>query len=230
MLLICGLLWPAMGWGQVAQGAKKGIVFEGEAKEPEEGIVFDTTNEETAKKEGIHSAQMTYGPVVICVGEKHVIRGIDKELEGKEPGKYTFDIPQEDAFGKKNPQLIQLISTAKFKQQQINPVPGLQINIDGMIGTIKTVTGGRTMVDFNHPLSGKDVTYEVEVKRIVTDKAEKAKALFNMLMQIKDVDVKVENDEAKIKLKTDLPKEVKDKISEKMKDLVGFKKVDISKE
>lgn len=206
------------------------IEIEYTGKLKEEDVIFDTTDEALAKKENIHSQNMTYGPVIICVGEQHVIKGLDKSIEGKEPGKYTFDIPTEEAFGKKNAKLIQLISTAKFKQQKIDPVPGLQINIDGMIGTIKTVTGGRTLVDFNHPLSGKDVVYEISIKRVVTDKAEKAKALLKILLQVTDADIKVENDEAKIKLQQELPKEVKEKISEKMKDLAGFKKVDISKE
>jgi FKBP-type peptidyl-prolyl cis-trans isomerase 2 len=206
------------------------VELEYTAKLKEEDIIFDTTDEALAKKENIHSEKMEYGPIIICVGEQHVIKGLDSKIEGKEPGTYTFEIPAEEAFGKKNPQLIQLISTAKFRQQKITPMPGLQINIDGTIGTVKTVTGGRTMVDFNHPLSGKDVVYEIKITRIVTDKTEKAKALLKTLIQVKDADIKVENDEAKIKLKQELPKEITEKISEKVKDLAGFKKVDISKE
>jgi FKBP-type peptidyl-prolyl cis-trans isomerase 2 len=194
-----------------------------------ENIIFDTTDEALAKKEGIHSKNMNYGPLTICVGEQHVIKGLDRSIEGKEPGKYTFEISAEEAFGKKDPKLIQLISTSKFRQQKIAPVPGLQVNVDGIIGTIKTVTGGRTMIDFNHPLSGRDVVYEVKIGRLVTDKSEKVKSLLNM-MQMKEADVKVENDEAKIKFKHELPKEIKEKISEKIKALAGLKKVDISKE
>ena len=48
--------------------------------------VFDTTDEDEAKKAGIHSASAVYGPVTICVGQKHVIVGLDEELVGKKAG------------------------------------------------------------------------------------------------------------------------------------------------
>ena len=45
------------------------------------GNVFDTTFEEEAKTANIHSPNAIYGPVTICVGQKHVILGLDEELE-----------------------------------------------------------------------------------------------------------------------------------------------------
>ena len=50
------------------------------------GAVFDTTDEETAKTADIHSPNAVYGPVTICVGQKHVIVGLDEELVGKKVG------------------------------------------------------------------------------------------------------------------------------------------------
>ena len=40
-----------------------------------EGKLFDTTNEETAKKEGIFNPNMVYGYVTVSVGEKMLIPG-----------------------------------------------------------------------------------------------------------------------------------------------------------
>ena len=56
----------------------------------------------------------------------------------------------------------------------------MQLNIDGVVGTVKTVTGGRTLVDFNHPLSGRELVYEVQVKKVVTDTQQKVKHLQSM--------------------------------------------------
>jgi hypothetical protein len=61
MLLICGLLWPTMGWSQVAPGAKEGIVFEGKAKKPEEGIVFE--EEEEVCEIEVEECPATFGPI-----------------------------------------------------------------------------------------------------------------------------------------------------------------------
>ena len=144
----------------------------------EDNAVFDTTVEETAKENNLHNPKGRYGPVKICVGKNHVIAGLDGNLAGKEIGRtYKFRIPPEEGFGQKDPKLIRLVSTGKFRKQGVNPAPGLQVNLDGVLGTIKTVSGGRTIVDFNHPLSGKELEYEVSLKKLVTDPKEKADAV-----------------------------------------------------
>ena len=42
------------------------------------------------------------GPVVICIGQNHVVKGLDQAIEGKEPGKHTIELSAENAFGKKD--------------------------------------------------------------------------------------------------------------------------------
>src|SRR3989338_664709 len=97
------------------------IEYTGKIKE--DNIIFDTTDEKIAKDQGIYNQNQTYGPVVICIGEKQVLAGIDEQLEGKETEKgYTLEISPEQGFGKKNAKLIQLINTSKFRQQGIAPV------------------------------------------------------------------------------------------------------------
>src|SRR3989338_8473942 len=103
----------------------------------EECITFDTTDEKIAKEHNL-SSHNNYGPVIICIGEQQILKGIDKHLEGKEAGKeYDVGIKPEDGFGNKNAKLIQLIPTNKFRQQKIQPIPGMQVNIDGIVGTVK---------------------------------------------------------------------------------------------
>ena len=127
--------------------------------------VFDLTNEEVAKKEGIHHKDHIYKPVIICLGFNDIIKGLDEELIGKEPGKYKIEINSEKAFGKKTYDLIKLVPNSIFNKENIRPFPGLQVNIENLIGTIRSVSGGRSLVDFNHPLAGKDIIYEIEIKK-----------------------------------------------------------------
>lgn len=145
-----------------------------------DGTVFDTTDEKTAKEAKIHNPKGKYGPVIVCLGAGHLLKGLEDDLKEKKEGKYTISLTAEKAFGKKDPKLIQLIQTKKLLENNIKPFPGLQLNIDGTLATIKTVSGGRTMIDFNHPLSGKDVVYEITVKRDVIDDAEKAKSILEL--------------------------------------------------
>ena len=190
----------------------------------EEKIVFDTTDSVVAKANGLDSEGVKYGPVIVCVGQRHLVSGLDKFLIGKDLGKFSVEINPEDAFGKKDAKLMRMVPTNKFLQQKIRPVPGLQVNIDGISGLIKTVNGGRTIVDFNHPLSGKVVVYEGKVNRMVTDTKEKVIALGHLLLG-KTVDVKLEGGVATFESLHDVPAEVAGEFQKKFKELcsVDFK-------
>ena len=200
------------------------IEYTGKIKE--DNTVFDTTDEKVAKENNLHGHD--FSPAIICIGEEQVLKGIDYNLEGKDIGKeYEFDIKPEDAFGKKNAKLIQLIPTNKFKQQGIQPMPGMQLNIDGMVGTVKTVSGGRTLVDFNHPLAGKELSYKVRINKKVTDGKEKLNGYVKLALGTKDFESAVENGNAKITLKNKVPEEIQEGLIEKITELMPeIKKVE----
>lgn len=209
---------------KISRGDFIEIEYTGRIKE--NGIIFDTTDEKLAKENELHGHD--FGPVIICVGEGHVLPGIDKSLEGKESGNhYDLSVNPEDAFGSKNAKLIQLIPTNKFKQQNIQPMPGMQFNVDGMVGTIKTVSGGRTLVDFNHPLAGKELLYKVSINKKIVDDKEKLQSLLKVSLGTKDFSVDLTGDNAVITLKAELPKPVQEELSLKAKELIpAIKKVD----
>lgn len=204
------------------------IEYTGRLKE--EKVVFDTTDEKTAKENDIHNPNALYGPVVICIGHNHVVKGLDDALVGKEPGKHTIELPAENAFGKKDAKLIQMIPMKKFSEHEIRPFPGLQINIDNVLGTVRSVSGGRVLVDFNHPLAGRDVVYDIKINKLVSDKKVQVDALMKLLLGVKDAVISVEGDIAKITLKAELPKEIADEVSKNVTELTGLKKVEFLKE
>ncbi|MDP6599952.1 MAG: peptidylprolyl isomerase [Candidatus Woesearchaeota archaeon] len=202
------------------------IEYTGKLKE--DNVVFDTTDEKIAKENNLQGQD--YGSAVVCVGEEQLLKGIDKNLEGKDIGKeYDVEIKPEDAFGKKDAKLIQLIPTSKFKQQNIQPMPGMQVNIDNVIGTIKTVSGGRTLVDFNHPLAGKEILYKIKINKKVTDDKEKLSGYLKLSLGTKDFQTEIDNNDVKISSKKEIPKEVEERLSKKITDLIpGIKKVEFA--
>lgn len=130
-----------------------------------DGKVFDTTDEEIAKKEDIYDEKRIYHPLPIVVGEKQVIEGLDKELKGMKVNESkTVEIPPEEAYGKRDLNLIRLVPMRTFKQQKINPIPGMPIELDGKLARIQTVAGGRVRVDFNHELAGKTLIFDVRIE------------------------------------------------------------------
>ncbi|MFA6889323.1 MAG: peptidylprolyl isomerase [Candidatus Woesearchaeota archaeon] len=186
-------------------------------------IVFDTTQKSIAHTANILNPRVEYKPVVLCVGQEHILKGIDTALVGKEIGTdYTLELSPENAFGKKKMDLIQLIATHKFKKHGINPMPGLQVNIDNSVGIIKTVTGGRTLVDFNHPCAGKDVVYTFKALRVVTDVQTKVRAMTTMLLGEQLVaDVVVKGNVAEITTVIKMPDEIQVKMTENIKKCVS---------
>ena len=162
----------------------------------ENGTIFDTTKD---------------SPAVICIGSNHVLNGLEEQLIGKETGKeYKIELSPENAFGRRNAKLIQLIPLNKFRQQNIEPMPGLQLNIDGLFGVIKTVSGGRCLVDFNHPLAGRDVIYHIKINRIVNEDKEKLNSILKMQFHIKDAEIEIKEGGAYVKSKHNIPEQAQE--------------------
>ena len=145
---------------------KKGdfIELDFTAKLTSNDMVYDTTLEQVAKDNNIYSKDYTYNPLIVTVGEGHLLKGLDEFVEGKELGEYHVKIPAEKAFGKKDAKLLRLISLGEFKKHNIQAMPGLEVELDGQRVIIRTVNGGRVIVDFNHPLSSQEVNYDVVKK------------------------------------------------------------------
>lgn len=190
--------------------------------------VFDTTNETLAKELDMYNPNVKYGYMIICVGEGQVLKGLDEKLIGLEIGKtHIVTLDAEHAFGKRMSKYIHLINTNKFKKQNINPVPGMQVTVDNMAGIVKTVTGNRTMVDFNHPLASKDVVYEVKVNNIITDDNIKAEHFLGLMFGFKNVNVELKENVLTVKMKNKMPDEVFKKLEEKIKKVIpSIKKID----
>jgi FKBP-type peptidyl-prolyl cis-trans isomerase 2 len=200
------------------------VEIEYTGRETDSKDIFDTTDEKTAKDTKIYQENSEYKPLIICIGEGNILQGLDDFIEGKDLGKYTVELDAEHGFGKKNAKLIQMIPAKRFKEQKIQPVHGLRLNIDNRIGTIRSVNGGRIIVDFNHPLAGRDVTYDINIKRIVTDKKECISSIFNALLGLPDLNITVEGDKAIVDLPAELPEQITNELKKRVKDLV---KVDV---
>lgn len=212
---------------KVKKGDFVALEYTGKVKELDK--VFDSTDEKVAKEAGIHQEGTKYKPVIICIGEGDVVKGIDEELVDKEVGKtYKIEVSPEKGFGKKDARLMKIVNTNIFLKSNINPVPGLQVNIDNMMGIIRTVTGGRTIVDFNHPLAGRNLIYEVKILRKITDNEEKLKGMLTTYLAIADPDAEVENGTAIIN--NEVPDIFKEKLEEKIKNLIpSIKKIEYRK-
>jgi len=134
------------------------------------GEIFDLTLEKVAKENNVHFEGKKYEPSLVILGAKMVVKGVEKQLLEMNVGESRkFMVNYADAFGRRDPRLVKILSFNKFIEQKINPVPGDFVNIDGMNAKIHSVSGGRVRVDFNNPLSGKDLEYEITIVKQITD-------------------------------------------------------------
>ncbi|MBI2547458.1 MAG: FKBP-type peptidyl-prolyl cis-trans isomerase [Candidatus Aenigmarchaeota archaeon] len=210
------------------QGDIVNIEFTGRIKDT--GDIFDTTNEETAKLAGIHSPKTNYGPVPIIIGANQILPGMEDAVKEMNVGdSKKIDLASEKAFGEKNAELVKIIPMSVFKENNLEPAIDRIVDFNGLKGKILSVDGGRVKVDFNHPLAGKDIQYEIEVKGEVTETGEKVKAIVRYFTGIKyeDSEVTVNSAETAIMIKKfGLTRQLKENISDTiMKWVDGISKV-----
>lgn len=190
------------------------IEFTGKVKE---GEIFDSNVKKDIEKSNLN---LKASPFVFCLGEGMFLKGVEDFLIGKNIGEYKIELEPEKAFGKREPKLVQMIPMKVFREQKLNPSPGAIFNFDGRIGKLLTVSGGRIMVDFNNPIAGKTVVYNIKVKRKIEDINEKIKAFNEFLFK---TDFKFEIKDKKLVMEIEKPLvQFVDMFKQKFKDVFGL--------
>ncbi|MFP3872026.1 MAG: peptidylprolyl isomerase [Candidatus Aenigmatarchaeota archaeon] len=162
--------------------------------EDDEAIIFDTTDEEKAKDEGIYEEDAAYGSKPILLGGGNITEGFEEALMEKEVGdEGSVEVPPEKGIGMRDPDNIELFSRREMQRRDIDPVEGKEVEIDNRRGTIIQATAGRVRIDFNHPLAGKTLRYDFEIEEKPETVEEKVEAI--LAMDYKDLDYKVEETE-----------------------------------
>jgi len=174
------------------------------------GEVFDTTKEDVARKEGIFNERVKYGPLPLIIDAGFTIAGLNEAIKEMNVGeKKKVLIPPEKAFGERNEELVKLIPEARFKEQDVDAIPGSYVMVNNLRGKIISVDGGRVKVDFNHPLAGKTLEYEIEIVKKVEEKEEKVRAIVDYFTGLEDVNVKISEKEVEVEAKAEIEGRIK---------------------
>ncbi|WP_027710849.1 FKBP-type peptidyl-prolyl cis-trans isomerase [Dickeya chrysanthemi] len=110
-------------------------------------------------------------PAMFRLGDGSLSAALEAQLLGLQAGdKRQFSLPPESAFGPSNPDLIQFFLRRDFAQTGV-PEVGTIMLFSGMAGNdmpgiIREVAEESVTVDFNHPLTGHTITFDVEVLEI----------------------------------------------------------------
>ena len=155
------------------------ILIDYTAKVKETNEIFDTTNEDTAKKEHLHKEGEIHEPLLVAIGEGWVLKALDESLTTMEPNKpATLEIASKDAFGPRDPEKIKRVPLKQLLAKDVhNPSIGMRIDYNGKMATIRSIGAGRVLLDFNPPLAGRTLIYEVTVNKKLETSEEKIAAL-----------------------------------------------------
>lgn len=129
--------------------------------------------EGTSTKEEVDST-FNAQPAEFTIGDGNLLPGFEEFLIGLTTGEQkTFTVPAEKAFGQINPQNVQEMKRSSFALDM--PLsPGLVVSFADaakaeLPGVIKSIDGDYVTVDFNHPLAGKDLEFEVQILSVDDD-------------------------------------------------------------
>ncbi|MDE1865291.1 MAG: peptidylprolyl isomerase [Candidatus Micrarchaeota archaeon] len=140
--------------------------------------MIDTTDKALAEKNGIVVEGRKYGPVLVIVGKRTVVKGLDDAIKAMDAGQTKkITLKPGEAFGERNPDIVRVMPLAEFKKRDMNPYPGMRVNIDNVSATVKSVNSGRVVVDANHPYAGMEITYEVKISKRLDQQQDKITAL-----------------------------------------------------
>lgn len=186
----------------------------------DDGEIFDLSEEETAKEEGIYSDEIDYSPIPVLVGEEYVIEGFEEALKDMEVGdEKEIEVPVEKAYGERDSDNLKTFPEKEFKKQGVQVRPGEEIMVGNRRGKVVSKGSGRVRVDFNHPLAGEDLEYWLKVVEKVEDDTEKAEYIFEY--RVGHGSIEVEEGVAKVEHSHEghdheMPEELKEQLEEEI--------------
>ncbi len=111
-------------------------------------------------------------PLEFTVGDRQVISGFEAAVLGMAVGSSTtVIIPAEEAYGEHRAEMVAEIDRDRFPADAA-PKIGQRLEIgttkgENVVVTVTDVTTSHVTVDGNHPLAGKELTFDIELVEIV---------------------------------------------------------------
>jgi peptidylprolyl isomerase len=123
-----------------------------------DGTIFDTSRERQ--------------PLQFTIGKGQVIAGFEQAVVGMNTGESkTATIPMDQAYGPRRKDLVTTLERSQLPAD-LNPTAGQRLELTQMddkniLVTVMAVTDTTMTLDANHPLSGIDLTFDIELVGIV---------------------------------------------------------------
>lgn len=107
-------------------------------------------------------------PASLEIGDDNLPENFEAYLLGMKAGEQaSYEVPPEKGFGQTNPNNVQVFKRSEFGADMVLE-PGVMISFADarqteLPGVVSRVEGDEVTVDFNHPLAGRTLVFEVQV-------------------------------------------------------------------
>jgi len=158
VILCLGLIFNLIGCKAKAEG-KKMTIHEGSK------VAFDYT---LTVAGAVIDSSKERGPLEYVHGQKQIIPGLARQLEGLKAGdSKVITVAAKEAYGERKPEALKEFPKASLPQN-MEPREGLALQMQTsqgqtFPGVITEVKEDAVVVDLNHPLAGKDLTFDVKI-------------------------------------------------------------------
>ncbi|MGK7954038.1 MAG: peptidylprolyl isomerase [Crocosphaera sp.] len=119
----------------------------------------------------VFDSSVNRDPLQFSLGEGQVIAGFEEAVVGMSPGdSKSVTIPSEQAYGPYQDELV-IVVDEKQMPSDVSVEVGQQLQMRHSSGqavpvTVTNITDDKVTLDANHPLAGKDLTFEIELVTI----------------------------------------------------------------
>ncbi len=155
------------------------VLVDYSVEDAETESLIDTTMEDVAKEKKFAGRDQFF-PMLVIIGEKRLLPSIEDVISKMKEGETkTIVLKPEEAYGPYEESKIVTFSLERIRKAvESNEIkPGVVINIEDKRGVIRSISGGRVKVDFNHPLAGKTLKVVVKLSKLLKTEEDKIKAL-----------------------------------------------------
>ncbi len=108
-------------------------------------------------------------PLLYLHGTASLIKGLEDQLAEKSKGdKFVAEVKSADAYGDYNEELVHIVPKSGFQNDGDEQLAeGMQVQVDtnnGMaVALVTKIEGEDVTLDLNHPLSGMDLKFDIEI-------------------------------------------------------------------
>ena len=110
-------------------------------------------------------------PLEFTIGQGQVIPGFEQAVSGMEPGQeQTVTIPADQAYGDRKAELVITVPREQFPAD-VDPEVGQRLQMSNgqqtAVVVVQEINDGTVTLDANHPLAGKDLTFDLQLVEVV---------------------------------------------------------------